>query len=251
MGESVEARYYHVIIIIMKKFGKKYRQKKELLEKKEFFGLSEAVKLVKDTAATKFDATLEVHINLNCDPKHADQIVRTTIVLPHGSGKSPRIAAFVTEDKMKAAKAAGADIVGEDDLIENISKGMIDFDLAVAIPDVMKKLGKIAKILGQKRLMPSPKAGTVTTNFEQVIKEFKLGKIELRTDKQGQIHSIFGKASFDENNLLENIKALIKAVLDAKPSGVKGAFIKTISLASSMGPGISLDLTETLKEVNS
>lgn len=234
----------------MKKFGKNYRSKKELLSEKDSFNLSEAVKFAQDTATTKFDSTLEIHFNLNCDPKHADQIVRTTIVLPNGSGKSPRIAAFVTEDKVKAAKDAGADIAGEDDLIETISKGNIDFDLAVAMPVVMKKLGKIAKTLGQKRLMPNPKAGTVTDDIEKAIKEFKLGKIELRTDKHGQIHSIFGKASFDEAKLFENIKVLIKAVVDAKPAGVKGSYVKSISLASSMGPGINLNVTEVLSEVN-
>ncbi len=234
----------------MKKYGKNYRSKKELLGEKEFFGLSEAVKLAKETATTKFDSTLEVHFNLNCDPKHADQIVRTTIVLPNGSGKSPRIAAFVTEDKIKEAKAAGADIAGEDDLIDNVAKGMIEFDLAIAMPAIMKKLGKVAKTLGQKRLMPSPKAGTVTDDFEKAIKEFKLGKIELRTDKHGQVHSIFGKASFEEAKLLENLKVLTKALVDAKPSGVKGSFIKTISLASSMGPGINLDVAEVLSDLN-
>lgn len=234
----------------MKKYGKNYRAKKELLAEKEFYNLTEAVKLVQETATTKFDSTLEIHANLNCDPKHADQIVRTTIVLPNGSGKSPRIAAFVTEDKIQAAKDAGADIAGEDDLVDTIAKGTIDFDLAVAMPAVMKKLGKVAKTLGQKRLMPNPKAGTVSEDIEKAIKEFKLGKIELRTDKQGQVHSIFGKVSFGQEKLMANIKALIKALVDAKPTGVKGSYIKSISLTSTMGPGIDLDVTEVMSEIN-
>jgi len=234
----------------MGKYGKNYRQKLDLLGEKEAFGLSEGVKLAKETSITKFDSTLEIHLNLNCDPKHADQIVRTTIVLPNGSGKSPRIAAFVTEDKIQEAKDAGADIAGEEDLIGNVAKGMIDFDLAIAMPVMMKKLGKIAKTLGQKRLMPNPKAGTVAEDFVSAIKEFKLGKIELRTDKQGQVHSIFGKTSFNEAKLLENIKTLIKAILDAKPAGIKGTYINGISLASSMGPGINLDVPTVLDEIN-
>lgn len=233
-------------MFIMRKTGKNYRQKKELLNGKEAFTLLEAVKLVTETAVTKFDSTVEVHFNLGCDPKHADQIVRTTLVLPNGSGKSPRIAAFVTDDKVKAAKAAGADLAGEDDLIDEIAKGNIDFDLALAMPSIMKKLGKIAKTLGQKRLMPNPKAGTVTDDIEKAIKEFKLGKIELRTDKSGQVHSIIGKVSFGEAKILENMKAMVKAIQDAKPTGVKGTYIKGISLATTMGPGINLDVADLL-----
>lgn len=235
--------------IIAKRRGKKYAEKKALLDKKSYT-LSEAMELFPQLSYSKFDGTAELHMKLNADPKHADQAIRSTIVLPHGTGKSKKIAAIVPDEKAKAAKDAGADIVGHEDLIEDIKKGNINFEIAVATPDVMKDLAKVAKILGQKGLMPNPKAGTVTPNIEESIKEIKKGKIEFRMDKNSIIHCPFGKVSFGAEKLTENIKALIKAIVDAKPSGIKGSFIKSIALTVTMGPAIPLDVTATLQEIS-
>lgn len=225
--------------------GKKYAEKHALVEAEKLYPLKEAVDLVPEISYAKFDATCEVHLNINCDTKQADQIVRSTIVLPHGTGKTQRIAAFVTDANVKAAKSAGADLAGHEDLIEDVKGGKIDFDIAVAEPAVMKDLGKIAKVLGQKGLMPSPKAGTVSADIEGTVKEIKQGKIEFRTDKQGIIHCPFGKVSFGADKLHENLKVLLKAILDARPSGIKGTYIKTINVTTSMSPSVSID-TSTL-----
>jgi len=233
----------------MAKHGKKYRKAVELLEGKEAAGLDEAVQLLKETATTKFDATCEIHMRLGIDPTHADQLVRNTIVLPNGTGKKVRVIAFVPDDKSKEALDAGAIKAGHEDLIEEISKGFMDFDIAVATPDVMKDLGKIAKTLGTKGLMPNPKAGTVTPTPGKAIKEIAGGRVEYRTDKQGQIHQIFGKVSFGDAELRENLRTFIKAVVDAKPSAVKGTFIKNATVATSMGPGIKLDVNKVMGEL--
>lgn len=229
--------------------GKKYRAAAEKLQGKDSCSLEEAVKLLKETATTKFDSTCEIHMRLGVDPTHADQLVRSTITLPHGTGKTIRVIAFVPEDKIKEATDAGAIKAGKEDLIEDITKGFMDFDIAVATPDVMKDLGKIAKILGTKGLMPNPKAGTVTPTPGKTIKEISGGRVEYRTDKQGQIHQIFGKASFSEDHLKENLKTFVKAVVDAKPSSLKGQFINNISVATSMGPGIRLDVSKVMAEL--
>ncbi len=229
------------------KRGKKYAEASKKLAEKDSYTLSEARALLKETGNTKFDSTAEVHFNLNIDPTKAEQAIRGTINLPHGSGKKVRIAAIVTDDKVKAAKDAGADEAGLEDLVAEFEKGKINFDVVVATPDVMKKIGKVAKTLGQKGLMPNPKAGTVTDKIEEAIKELKAGRLEYRNDKEGNIHTVFGKISFKDEELENNLKSYLRVIRDAKPSVVKGSFIKSITLTSTMGPGIRLDVNEALK----
>lgn len=229
--------------------GKKYIESAKKLTEKESYSLSEALKLLKETGKTKFDSTAEIHFNLNIDPAKAEQAIRGTINLPHGSGKKVRIAAIVTDEKVKAAKDAGADDAGLEDLVTDFEKGKINYDVVVATPDVMKQLGKVAKILGQKGLMPNPKAGTVTDDVVKTIKELKAGRLEYRNDKEGNLHSIFGKLSFKEEELENNLKSLLKVIRDAKPSTLKGSFIKSITLTSTMGPGIKLNVNEALNSL--
>ncbi len=233
----------------MPKKSKKYREAAKLVADVEAADMNQAVDLLKNTSTTKFDSSCEIHINLGIDPTHADQLVRSTIVLPHGTGKKIRVIAFVPDDKVKEAKDNGAVEAGLEDLIEKIQKGFLDFDIAIATPDVMKNLAPIAKTLGTKGLMPNPKAGTVTTEVGKTINDIAGGRVEYRTDKLGQIHQIFGKVSFSEDQLKENLKTFIKAVNDAKPSAVKGTFIKTISVATTMGPGINLDVNKIMAEL--
>jgi len=242
-----EGRLNHVTNIYMR--GKKYTAAAKKLEGIGSVGIADAVKLVKDTAVTKFDSSCEVHIKLGVDPTHADQMVRSTVALPHGTGKQLRVIAFVPDDKVKEAKEAGAIKAGLDELIEDIVKGFLDFDVAVATPDVMKSLSKVAKILGTKGLMPNPKAGTVTPEITKTISEIKKGRVEYRTDKLGQIHQIFGKVSFSDEQLAENLKAFLKAVIDSKPSAVKGSYVTGISVASTMGPGVRLDIQKIMAEI--
>lgn len=234
---------------LLKIHGKKYRAAEKKLEKGKLYALTEAIKLVKDTATTKFDSSVEVHVRLGIDTKKSDQVVRSTVALPHGTGKKLRVIAFVASEQAATAKKAGAVEAGEDDLVEKISKGWLDFDVAIATPDMMKKIGKIAKTLGQKGLMPNPKAGTVTPDIEQAILEIQKGKVEFRNDGYGILHNMIGKVSFDEAKLAENLKAYLRAILEAKPKTVKGIYIKSLSLASSMGPGIIVDANEALKEI--
>ncbi len=233
----------------MAKHGKKHQAAAKLLEGKSTYTVDEALALLKKTSPTKFDASCEIHMRLGVDPTHAEQMVRSTVALPNGTGKTLRVIAFVSEDKAKEAKAAGAEKAGMEELIDEISKGYLNFDVAVATPDAMKNLGKIAKILGTKGLMPNPKAGTVTTEVAKTIGEIKKGKVEYRTDKQGQIHQIFGKVSFGEQQLKENLVAFVKAINDSKPAAVKGTYIKNVSVASSMGLGITLDLADMMAAV--
>lgn len=230
----------------MKKYGKKYKEAQKQLSNEPVKTLSEGVKLIKATATTKFDSTAEIHINLNIDPKKADQAVRSTVVLPHGTGKKLKIAAIVNDDKVKAAKEAGAAAAGLEDLIEEFKKGKFDYDVVVATPDVMKELGKVAKVLGQKGMMPNPKSGTVSSDIAKTIEELSRGRVEFRNDKQGIVHSVFGKASFKEDELENNLKALLFAIREAKPSGAKGTYVKSITLTTSMGPGIKLDPSEIM-----
>lgn len=220
-----------------------------MVDPNKSYSLDEACELLKKTATTKFDSSCELHVKLGVDVKQADQLSRSTVSLPHGTGKDVRVIAFVNENKLKEAKDAGAVKAGLDDLIEEISKGWMDFDVAVASPDVMKNLGKVAKTLGTKGLMPNPKAGTVSPEIGKTISELKKGRVEFRTDKQGQMHNSFGKVSFSAADLKENVKALIKAIVEAKPATAKGTYIVNISLATTMGPGIKLDVPSVLAEL--
>ena len=225
----------------MKQFAKKHTEKVKLVQKREY-PLDEAVALLTQVSTTKFDGTAEVHVRLFTDPAQGDQQVRSTISLPHGTGKDVRVIAIVPEDRVKEVQAAGAFKAGEASLISEIEKGKIDFDVVVAVPSVMKNLGKVAKILGQKGLMPSPKAGTVTDDPVRVIQELKKGRIEFRTDKQSIIHSVFGKMSFGNDKLKENLRTLLQAIMDARPASIKGEFVKSITITPTMGPGIGVEL---------
>jgi large subunit ribosomal protein L1 len=205
------------------------------------YPLDEGVKLVKKCATAKFDETVELHVRLGVDPKQADQQVRGTVGLPHGLGSTKKVAVVTRGDKQKDAQNAGADIVGGDDLIESISKGNLDFDILVATPDMMKDLSKLGKVLGPKGLMPNPKSGTVTMNVGQTVKELKAGRVEYKVDDYGIIHVPVGKASFDANKIAGNAKVVLEALLKAKPSASKGVYMMSVTLSSSMGPGIKLD----------
>ncbi|MBI4062921.1 MAG: 50S ribosomal protein L1 [Elusimicrobia bacterium] len=202
--------------------------------------LTEAVALVAKTANAKFDETVEVHFNLGINTKQNDQQVRSTVVLPHGSGKSKKVAVIAKGEKIKEAKNAGADETGENDLIEKIAKGWLDFDVLVATPDIMKDVAKLGKTLGPKGLMPNPKTGTVTFDLAKIVKEIKAGRIEFRADQTGNLHVIVGKVSFGPQKLKENAEAVLQAVLAAKPSGVKGTYIRSVTLCSTMGPAIRI-----------
>ena len=232
----------------MSKHGRKYQEAAALVEKGKLYSLEEAISLLRKTSPVKFDASCEVHMNLGVNPKHADQMVRATVALPHGTGKEVKVIAFVPDDLIKEAKSAGAVEAGGTELIEKIEGGWLDFDVAVATPDMMKSLGKVAKTLGQKGLMPNPKAGTVTQNIPVTVAEIKKGKVEFRVDKLANIHNVFGKVSFDEARLMDNIKTFVKAVSNVKPAGIKGTYIKTIILTTTMGPGIPLNVTAALSE---
>lgn len=221
--------------------SKRFREAVKLVDQNKSYEIGEAIKLAKQSSTVKFDASIEVHIRLNIDPKKTDQKVRTKIVLPNGTGKTRRVAAFVSAQKEKDAKAAGADLVGGEDLVKQIKQsGKTDFDVAVAEPTLMPKLAVVAKILGQRGLMPNPKTGTVGTDIEKLVKELKGGKIDIKTDDSGNIHQIIGKVSFDDEKLIGNFKALREAVMKAKPATVKKDFIKTIAISSSMGPSIKI-----------
>ncbi|KKP41200.1 MAG: 50S ribosomal protein L1, large subunit ribosomal protein L1 [Candidatus Peregrinibacteria bacterium GW2011_GWC2_33_13] len=233
----------------MKKFGKKYRAVLEKFNVNEYYSLDKAVSILPETSITKFASSAEIHMNLSLDPKQADQNIRGTVALPHGTGKEVRVVAFVSEDKVKEAKSAGAIEAGKEELIDKVLKGWTEFDVAIATPDVMKDLGKIAKILGQKGLMPNPKAGTITSDIKTTVETIKKGQIEYRNDKLCNLHNGFGKINFTKEQLLENVKAYIKAIIDAKPATVKGTYINTITLATTMGPGIKVDVNGVLKEV--
>ncbi len=223
------------------KGGKKYRQKRELITK-AIYPLDEAVELLTKIASVTFDATAEVHIRIGADMTQADQLVRGTVSLPHGTGKAVRIAAFVTEDFVEEAKKAGATFAGGADLIKQIDGGMLDFDVTVAMPQLMKDIGKLAKVLGPKGLMPSPKSGTVSDKPAKVIQELKKGRIEFKLDKQGIIHTSFGKVSFGAAKLKENLNVLLQAIKDAQPTGIKTSYILSISMNPTMGPGLKIEL---------
>ncbi len=221
--------------------SKRLKQAKEKIESGKLYNIEEAIELVKETSQVKFDASVEVHINLGIDPQKGDQIVRGSVILPNGTGKKLKIAAFVTEDKIEQIKKAGADIVGADDLINKIKKtNKTDFDIAITVPEMMKNLAVIARILGQKGLMPNPKTGTIGSDLEKIIGELKQGKISYKNDDTANIHIIIGKISFDNKALIENFNTFLKSLRKIKPNSLKTTFINTITITSSMGPGIKV-----------
>jgi large subunit ribosomal protein L1 len=223
--------------------GKRFKAAVQGLDRNKFYSVEEAVKLVKERAKAKFDETIEMAFNLGIDPKHADQNVRGVISLPHGTGKTVRVAVFAKGEKAEAAKKAGADIVGADDLAEKVQAGQMDFDRVIASPDMMVTVGKLGKVLGPRGLMPNPKLGTVTNDVAEAVKAAKGGQVEYRAQKEGIVHAGVGKASFSEKALVENVKALFNAVNRAKPAGAKGTYLKKVSISSTMGPGLKLDVT--------
>ena len=226
----------------MKK-SKRHIENLKKVEKNKLYSLEEAIKLVKETSNSKFDSTLEVAMNLNIDVKKADQQLRGAVVLPNGTGKSKKILVLAKADKAKEAVSAGAEYVGDTDMIDKIAKeNWFDFDVIIATPDMMPALGKIGKVLGPKGLMPNPKTGTVTTDVKKAVEETKKGKVEYRTDTFGNVHAIFGKASFDDAKLAENLRSFVEVILKAKPQTVKGNYVKNISISSTMGPGIKIDV---------
>jgi large subunit ribosomal protein L1 len=228
------------------KRGKKYLEAAKLYDKNTIYVVEEALGLVKKTSFTKFDASVEVAFRLNLDPRQADQNLRGAIVLPHGTGKTQRVVVIAEGEKIKEAEAAGADRAGDNELIEDIAKGWLDFDVLVATPSMMGKLGKLGRVLGPKGLMPNPKTGTVTMDVAKAVEEIKNGKIEYRTDKVGNIHAPIGKVSFDVQKLNENLHTLYQQLIRIKPNTVKGAYVKNITVSSSMGPGIKV-LEDSLK----
>ena len=227
----------------MAKFGKKYQEAAKLVEVDKLYEVAEAFELVKKIVTAKFDETVEVAVKLGVDPKHADQQVRGAVVLPHGTGKTKNVLVFAKGEKAKEAEAAGADIVGAEELVQKIQGGWTDFDVAVATPDMMGLVGRLGKVLGPRGLMPNPKVGTVTLDVTRAINEIKAGKIEYRTDKAGNIHAPIGKGSFESAKLLENFQTLIDTLNKAKPSAAKGQYMRAITVSTTMGPGIKINPT--------
>jgi large subunit ribosomal protein L1 len=222
--------------------SKRYNELKKLVEPKKLYPPAEAIELAKKTSSTKFDGSIELHANLGIDVKKSDQVVRFTLVMPHAAGKTKRVAAFVPGDKEKEATDAGADIVGGEELIEKLQTGKIEFDVAVATPDMMPKLAKLAKILGPKGLMPNPKTETVGANVKKMVEELKRGKFTIKNDTTGNLHLSIGKSSVDAKALLENFEAIINALRKAKPASTKGVYIKNVVLTSTMGPAVHVDV---------
>ncbi|GJM01544.1 MAG: 50S ribosomal protein L1 [Rhodomicrobium sp.] len=223
--------------------GKRYKTAIEKVDRTKVYSLEEAVKLLKENATAKFDETVEIAMNLGVDPRHADQMVRGVCDLPKGSGRTLRVAVFAKGDKADEAQAAGADIVGAEELVEEVQKGNINFDRCIATPDMMPLVGRLGKVLGPRGMMPNPKVGTVTPNVTEAVKASKGGAVEFRVEKAGVIHAGVGKASFSEADLVENIRAFVSAVAKAKPSGAKGTFMKQLALTSTMGPGMKVDIS--------
>lgn len=226
----------------MRKLSRRYKENLTKTKNITFSGIEEAIAALKETATAKFVESVELHANLNIDPKYADQQLRTTVTLPNGIGKETIIAVLTNEENFQEAKSAGADIIGSDDLIEKITQGNIDFDLLIATPNMMPKLAKLGRVLGPKGLMPSPKSGTVSNTLETTLTEFKKGKFEYKADKTGIVHVNFGKADFSNNKLIENLQALYKSIEQNRPSGVKGKYFKSISICTTMGPSLKLNL---------
>ena len=230
----------------MGKIGKRTKKALEAFRGKSDVTIEEAVKLVKSNATAKFDETIEIAMNLGVDTRHADQMVRGVVGLPNGTGKSMRVAVFARDAKAQEAKDAGADIVGAEDLMETVQAGTIDFDRCIATPDMMPIVGRLGKVLGPRNLMPNPKVGTVTVDVIEAVKAAKGGEVQFRAEKGGVVHAGIGKASFDESQLVENVKAFIDAVAKAKPSGSKGSFMKGITLSSTMGPGVTVSVDKSI-----
>jgi len=227
--------------------GKKYKEAAALVDRAKRYSLEEAVGLAKKTAKVKFDETVDLAVNLGVDPKQADQMVRGTVVLPHGTGKKVRVLVFAKGEKEKEARDAGADHVGAEDLADKIQKGWTEFDTVVATPDIMALVGKLGKVLGPRGLMPNPKTGTVTFDVGKAVKDIRAGKVEYRVDKAGIVHVSVGKASFEENKLLENAKSVLESILKAKPSSSKGKYLKAAAMSTTMGPGIKMDTADIEK----
>ena len=229
----------------MAKLTKKAKKLAETIDSQKLHGVDEAIALVKSNATSKFDETVEVAINLGVDPRHADQMVRGVVTLPKGTGKTVRVGVFARGDKAEEAKAAGADVVGAEDLLEIVQSGKIEFDRCIATPDLMGLVGRLGKVLGPKGLMPNPKLGTVTPNVAEAVKAAKGGQVEFRVEKAGIIHSGIGKASFPAEDLRANFDAFVDAIVKAKPSGAKGKYVQRIALSSTMGPGLKVDVADT------
>jgi large subunit ribosomal protein L1 len=225
----------------MGKLAKRIAKSREGIDRNQFYDLAEAVKLLKSRATAKFDETVEVAMNLGVDPRHADQMVRGVVSLPNGTGRSVRVAVFAKGDKADEAKAAGADLVGAEDLVEIVQKGEINFDRCIATPDMMPLVGRLGKVLGPRGMMPNPKVGTVTNDITAAVNASKGGAVEFRVEKAGIVHAGVGKVSFDEKALIENVRAFADAVIKAKPTGAKGNYLKKIALSSTMGPGVKID----------
>ena len=228
----------------MAKLSKRRQAQIALIDREKFYAVDEAIALVKQNATAKFDETVELALNLGVDPRHADQMVRGVVSLPKGTGKDVRVAVFAQGDKAEEAKAAGADVVGAEDLMQEITDGRSDFDRVIATPDMMGIVGRLGKVLGPKGLMPNPKLGTVTPNVGEAVKAAKSGQVEFRVEKAGIVHAGIGKASFPEADLKANFDAFMDAIVKARPSGAKGKFVMKVAMTSTMGPGIKLDLTE-------
>ena len=226
--------------------GKRGKKARQGIDRNAFYNVEKAVEMIKTGATAKFDETIEVAMNLGIDPRQSDQNVRGVVQLPHGTGKSLRVAVFAKGDKAKQAKDAGADIVGDADLAEKVQAGQIDFDRCIATPDMMAVVGRLGKVLGPRGLMPNPKLGTVTNDIAEAVKAAKGGQVEFRAEKAGLVHAGVGKASFPKEALMENVKAFVGAVAKAKPSGAKGSYIKKVSLSSTMGPGVKLEIASVL-----
>ncbi len=223
--------------------GKKYQDALKVVDREKVYDVKEAVELVKKTATAKFDETVELAARLGVDPKKADQQIRGAVVLPNGTGKTQRVLVFAKGDKAKEAEAAGADYVGEEDLINKVNQGWFEFDVVVATPDMMAQVGKLGRVLGPKGLMPNPKTGTVTFDVEKAVNEIKAGKVEYRVDKQGNIHVPIGKVSFDNDKLVENFETMVDTLMKAKPAAAKGTYMRNVAIASTMGPGLKVNVS--------
>lgn len=228
----------------MAKRSKRYEEALKLVDPSKAYDINEAAELVKETAKANFDETIEAAFRLGVDPKKADQQIRGAMVLPHGTGKTQRVLVFAKGEKAKEAEAAGADYVGETEYIDKINEGWFEFDVIVATPDMMAQVGKLGRVLGPKGLMPNPKTGTVTFEVEKAVKEIKAGKVEYRVDKASNVHVPIGKASFEAEKLADNLRALIEQIIKVKPQSSKGSYLKNVSIASTMGPGIKIDVSE-------
>ncbi|MCK7614486.1 50S ribosomal protein L1 [Roseibium sediminicola] len=232
----------------MAKVGKRIKEARDGIDRNKLYGLDEAISMVKGRSKTKFDETVEVAINLGVDPRHADQMVRGVCILPNGTGKTVKVAVFARGDKADEAKAAGADIVGAEELVAEVQSGKIDFDRCIATPDMMPLVGRLGKVLGPRGLMPNPKVGTVTPDVTAAVNDAKGGAVQFRVEKAGIVHAGVGKVSFSEEAISQNVKALIDAVQKAKPTGAKGSYLKRIAVSSTMGPGVKVDLASIAGE---